>query len=295
MRLIVATRRSALALAQARAFLHALCAANPGLEVEELHVVTSGDRIQDRPLYEAGGKGLFVKEIEEALLDGRADFAVHSMKDLPAALPPGLEIACVPQRADPRDVLLVPPGRSPAWADLPVGAKVGSSSQRRAYLVKKHRPDVEILPLRGNIDTRLRRLIAGDFDAILLAAAGLDRLGVAELPPHRRLPPTELLPAVAQGILAIEARTGDVRVQAVLSRLEHGPSRWMATAERGVLQTIGADCTIPLAAHVQVDGEALTLSAWLLQDGTERHASQVVGWGDDPVMVGRRIGAELVL
>ena len=271
MKLVVATRKSMLALAQARAFVRALQAENPGLEVEELHVVTTGDRIQDRPLNEVGGKGLFVKEIEEALLEGRADFAVHSMKDLPAEQQPGLTIACVPERADPRDVLLVRRGLSPSLAALPKGARIGSSSLRRKIAVLRVRDDLIVEPLRGNVDTRVRKLEAGAYDGIILAAAGLARIGVdpATLPPHAPIATSEMLPAVAQGILAIEAREGDERVRSILAPLEHRESRLRALAERGVLRALGADCTVPLAAHSIIEGDELSLSAWLTAvDGT---------------------------
>ncbi|MGZ3423750.1 MAG: hydroxymethylbilane synthase [Polyangiales bacterium] len=275
MRLVVATRKSALALAQCRAFVRALIAANPGLEVEELHVVTSGDRIQDRPLNEVGGKGLFVKEIEEALLDGRAHFAVHSMKDLPAEQPGGLVIACVPERADPRDVLLVRRDLAPSFASLPQGARVGSSSLRRRTAILKSRPDLVVEPLRGNVDTRLKKLDSGSHDAIILAAAGLARLGIdaAQLPPHAHLDTKTMLPAVAQGILAIETREGDRDTMAALAKLEHGPSRLRASAERGVLKALGADCTVPLAAFSQLVGEEIHLEAWLATDAGFREES----------------------
>ena len=271
MKLTVATRRSALALAQTRAFVAALIERTPGLEVEELLIVTSGDRIQDRPLYEAGGKGLFVKEIEDAVLEGRADFAVHSMKDLPARQPSGLVIACVPERADPRDVLLVRSGLTPSLLDLPDRARVGSSSLRRKIALHLHRPDVVVEPLRGNVDTRLRKLHEGAYDAIVLAAAGLARLGLGEgeLPRHVALDTTLMLPAVAQGALAIEAREGDARVLPLLASMEHGPSRLRVTAERGVLQALDADCTVPLAAHASLHGDEIDLRAWLSEpDGS---------------------------
>ena len=284
----VATRRSALALAQTRAFCRDLIAHHPGLTIEEVQIVTAGDRIQDRPLYEVGGKGLFVKEIEEALLEDRADIAVHSMKDLPAHLPPGLRIACVPPRADPRDLLLLrpdlptlapSPDPSPPASPLdllPLNARVGSSSLRRRLTLLDHRPDLQIEPLRGNIDTRLRRLVAGDFDAILLAAAGIARLAPPDLPPAYPLPPALFLPAAAQGILAIEAREADAEVAALLAPLEHAPSRRAATAERAVLAALGADCTVPLAAHL--DGEILT--AWLWVGGVRRVAAGGVEEGE---------------
>jgi len=275
-KLTVATRRSALALAQARAFIRALVSRNPGLEVEELQVVTTGDKVQDRPLYEVGGKGLFVKEIEEALLEKRADFAVHSMKDLPARQPPGLLIACVPERADPRDVLLVRHGLLPSIIDLPEHARVGSSSLRRKIALLRDRGDLRVEPLRGNIDTRLRKLHEGQYDAIILAAAGLARLGVdpATLPKHVHLGPMLMLPAVAQGVLAIEAREGDTEIHKVLSAMEHRVSRICAWAERGVLEAIDADCTVPLAAHATLEGERLHLQAWLTEQDGSRFRSQ---------------------
>lgn len=284
MQLVVATRRSALALAQTRAFVRDVSAGNPGLSIEELQVVTTGDRVQDRPLAEIGGKGLFVKEIEEALLDGRASFAVHSMKDLPAKLPPGLSIACVPERADPRDVLLVPNGREPSLAALPKGARVGSSSQRRRLALLRERPDLRIEPLRGNVDTRLRKVAAGEFDGILLAAAGLGRLGVPldALPPHTALSVDQMLPAVAQGILAIEARDGDGPTWQALSVRMHGPSALRASAERGVLAALDADCTVPLAAHAVLEGGRLHLRAWLSEaDGSRLREGSTDGVADD--------------
>ena len=303
--LVVATRRSPLALAQSRAFIAALVARTPGLIVEELHVVTSGDRIQDRPLYEAGGKGLFVKEIEEALLERRADLAVHSMKDLPAKQVDSLSIACIPQRADPRDVLLVRPGTTASIEALPRAARVGSSSLRRRVALRRHREDLAIEPLRGNVDTRLRKLAGGEYDAIVLAAAGLARLGIepSALPPHLALEITTMLPAVAQGILAIEAREGDDAVHALLQVMEHEPSRRMAIAERGVLEALDADCTIPLAAHARLGadsagaGDTLHLDAWLAElDGTRfREASDVLV-SHDPVEImrwGRSVGERL--
>ncbi len=270
MKLVVATRKSALALAQTRAFCAALVEKNPGLEIEELQVVTTGDRIQDRPLNEVGGKGLFVKEIEEALLDRRADLAVHSMKDLPAEQPKGLAIGCVPERADPRDVLLVRDGLTPELAALPSHVRIGSSSLRRRVALLRHRKDAVIEPLRGNIDTRMRKLQAGAHDAIVLAAAGLSRLGVAIPVTHRPIEITEMLPAVAQGILAIEIRHDDERARQVLAPMEHDVSRLRACAERGVLRALGADCTVPLAAHAVVEGDALALEAWLSEEDGSR-------------------------
>lgn len=279
---IVATRRSALALAQTRAFIKSLQEHHSTLSVEELLIVTSGDRFQDRPLAEIGGKGLFVREIEEALLQSNAHLAVHSMKDLPGHLPDGLSIVCVPERADPRDMLLVHPKHAPPNSKfslniLPKFSKIGSSSLRRRVGLLRQRSDLTIVPLRGNVDTRLKKLIAGEYDAIVIAAAGLARLGLTStsLPPHTILEIEELLPAVAQGVLAIEGRENDVETHNIVAALEHTPSRIAAFAERGVLKALGADCTMPLAAHARWIESAnktpiLHMQAWVSEaDGSQ--------------------------
>ena len=299
MDLVVATRRSPLALAQTRAFVRDLCAGVPGLNVEELQVVTTGDRVQDRPLSEIGGKGLFVKEIEEALLEGRARFAVHSMKDLPARLPEGLSIACVPERADPRDMLLVREGLEPSFTALPRGARVGSSSLRRKLSLLQVRPDLVVEPLRGNVDTRLRRLREGAFDAILLAAAGLSRLGVPaeELPARAALSVDVMLPAVAQGVLAIEARDDDDDTRGVLATRAHAASGLRAAAERGVLAALDADCTVPLAAYAELDGTRMRLRGRLWDpDGTKLREDAIEGEVSDvgaAAALGRTLGLRL--
>jgi len=294
-RIVVATRRSALALAQTRAFIRALVAKNPGLEVEELQVVTTGDRIQDRPLNEIGGKGLFVREIEEALLERRADVAVHSMKDLPAQQPDGLGIVCVPERADPRDVLLVRRHLTPSLAALPQGVRIGSSSLRRRLAILRLRPDAIIEPLRGNVDTRLRKLEEGQHDGIILAAAGLARIGIdpSTLPPHAPIEPNEMLPAVAQGILAIEARIDDERVRAILAPMEHDVSRLRASAERGVLKALNADCTVPLAAHAVVNGDRIDIEAWLSDESGARYRTLKDSVSASDAATAERFGLEL--
>jgi hydroxymethylbilane synthase len=266
-----------LALAQCRAFVAVLRAATPMLETHELQVVTSGDRIQDRPLSEVGGKGLFVREIEEALLEGRADFAVHSMKDMPGRLPQGLVLACVPEREDPRDVLVAP--RHGTLDALPRGARVGTSSLRRAAAIAARRPDVEIGPIRGNVDTRLRKLDAGEFDAIVLARAGLVRLGL-DARATEVLPVDVSLPAPGQGALGIECRADDADVRAMLSRVHDGAVGLCVAAERGVLEAVGGDCKTPLGAFAErVDG-SLRLRAFVARpDGSGlRHGERVVEW-----------------
>jgi hydroxymethylbilane synthase len=278
-----ATRRSALALTQCRSFVADLAAhARASFVPRELLVVTTGDRVLDRPLSEVGGKGLFVKEIEEALLDGRADFAVHSMKDMPAELPPGLAIACIPRREDPRDVLVAP--RYGALAALPEGARVGTSSLRRAIALRAHRPDLRIEPLRGNVDTRLRRVDAGEFDAVVLARAGLARLGLAGRATEV-LSPDVCLPAVGQGALGIECRSGDVRVEALLAPLHDVETAVHVAAERGVLTAVEGDCKTPLGAYAEriadVEGhDALRVRAFIARhDGSGYRAGErIVPW-----------------
>ncbi|HEX8903227.1 MAG TPA: hydroxymethylbilane synthase, partial [Longimicrobiaceae bacterium] len=226
----IASRGSELALWQARAVEAAIRAAAPDTEVEIAVVRTTGDRILDVPLAKIGDKGLFTKEIDAALLAGEADLAVHSLKDVPTRVPDGLEIAAVSRREDPRDVLLLPPGQTGTLAALAPAARVGTSSLRRAAQLKAARPDLQILDLRGNLDTRLRKLDEGQYDAIVLAAAGLRRLGwadrIAEL-----LPVETMCPAVGQGALAVETRDEDNLV----AQLDHAPTRIAVTAERAVL------------------------------------------------------------
>lgn len=299
-RLVYATRRSALALAQCRAFVARLKAAHPDLELVEEQVVTTGDKIQDRPLAEIGGKGLFVKEIEEALLERRAQIAVHSIKDVPAQLPGGLAITCIPKREDPRDVLVAP--RHGRLADLPAGAKVGTSSLRRAAAVRAARPDVEIVPMRGNVDTRLRKVDAGECDAILLARAGLVRLGL-EGRATELLEPEVSLPAVGQGALGIESRLDDADTIARLSVLADEPTSRCVHAERGVLIALGADCKTPLGAYAErvEDGPAasLRLRAFVVDaaTGAVRRAEGTFPWpasDAEATALGQRLGREFL-
>ncbi|HEY8076640.1 MAG TPA: hydroxymethylbilane synthase [Labilithrix sp.] len=267
-RLTYATRRSALALAQCRAFCARVKSAHAGLELVEEQVVTSGDKIQDRPLSEVGGKGLFVKEIEEALLARRADFAVHSIKDVPGELPPGLLIACIPSREDARDVLVAP--KHGTLASLPSGAKVGTSSLRRAVSLKAARPDLVIVPMRGNVDTRLRKVDAGECDAIVLARAGLVRLGL-EARATESIAPEVSLPAVGQGALGIECREDDDATRALLAPLHDEATARCVHAERGVLIALEGDCKTPLAAYAVRDGADLHLRAFVAEPDGSRH------------------------
>jgi hydroxymethylbilane synthase len=295
--LTYATRRSALALAQCRALVARLRGTDTALEMRELTVVTSGDRIQDRPLADIGGKGLFVKEIEEALLDGRADFAVHSMKDVPSVLPPGLVMAAVPAREDPRDVLVSP--RFGTLEALPRGARVGTSSLRRRVVLERARPDLVIEPLRGNVDTRLRKVDAGECDAIVLARAGLVRLGL-EGRATQTLPPEASLPAPGQGALGVECREEDEALRRILARVHDTDTATCVAAERGVLAAVGGDCRTPLGAYAERHGSNLRVRAFISPDGrvaSYRDAERSVPWPAIPDAardVGLAIGRELL-
>lgn len=239
--LVVGTRGSALARWQAEHIASELKRVEPGCRVELRIIKTKGDQIVDRPLAEVGGKGLFVKEIEEALLAGAVDLAVHSVKDLPAELPPGLTLAAIPRREDPRDAVV---SRCGSLAELPPGASVGTSSLRRACQLRNLRPDLQIIGLRGNVDTRLRRLDEGRFAAIILAAAGLKRLGYQDRISEYLDEPW--LCAVGQGALGIEIRLDDAEVTPVVSRLNHPETRTCILAERAMLAGLGGSCYVPI-------------------------------------------------
>ncbi|MDO5653077.1 MAG: hydroxymethylbilane synthase [Brachymonas sp.] len=261
--LTIATRQSRLALWQARHIQGLLQA--QGHHVELLPLSTQGDRVLDQPLAQIGGKGLFIKELELALQDGRADLAVHSLKDVPMELPEGFALACVPERADPRDAWVS--ARYARLQDLPEGATVGTSSVRRAALLHALRPDLHILPVRGNLDTRLRKLDEGQFDGLILAAAGLQRLGLQDRI-RQWLEPDEMLPAPAQGALGIEILGTRHDVAALLQPLAHLPSTLQVTAERAVARALGGGCSVALAASAQLaaSGGMRLRAAWAPQD-----------------------------
>ena len=257
-KLVIATRESRLALWQAE-HVKALLEQH-GHEVSLLGMTTRGDQILDRSLSKVGGKGLFVKELEVALDEGRADLAVHSLKDVPMDLPEGFVLACVMEREDPRDALVSV--RYASLAELPQGAVVGTSSLRRVVLLRALRPDLKIEPLRGNLDTRLRKLDEGGYDAIVLAAAGLKRLGLGERI-RQVFDPTEMLPAAGQGALGIEVRSSRPELVAALAPLSHQTSWLAVAAERAVSRAMGGSCSMPLAAHATYSGEYLQLhAAW---------------------------------
>ncbi len=273
--LILATRGSPLALRQARWVQAELQRLAPGLNVELLTLRTTGDRVRSVPLPEIGGKGLFTKELEDALQQGRAHCAVHSLKDLPTELPNGLTLACVPRREDPRDVWISRDGA--ALTDLPANARIGTSSLRRSAQLRRVRPDLEIVPLRGNLDTRLRKLREGDLAAVVLAAAGMHRMGL-EGQITAYLPAETMCPAVGQGALGIEARAADAETRQLLSHLEDHWTRVTVTAERALLRHLGGGCQVPIAAAATRQGDRLSLTALVIRpDGSEAVQTIEVG------------------
>ncbi|GAB4214440.1 MAG: hydroxymethylbilane synthase [Roseiflexaceae bacterium] len=289
--LVIGTRGSKLALVQTEMIRAALKAAHPGLEVGVETITTRGDVILDRPLSAIGDKGLFVTEIEDALRAGRVDLAVHSAKDLPSELPPDMALAACPPREDPRDALLSYKGHT--LADLPAGARVGTSSLRRACQLRHLRPDLEIVDLRGNVDTRLRKLHEGQYDAIVLAAAGLRRLGLAE---HvtEWLAPEVMLPAVAQGALGIEVRAGDTATQTLLDVLDDRTTKLAVAAERAFLARIGGGCQVPVAALARLEGDTLHLSGLIGARDGRAVRGQRSGPASDPAALGAGLAGELL-
>jgi len=291
--LVIGTRGSPLALAQANQVRDRLAVAH-ALDVDAitLEVIrTTGDRISDRPLTEAGGKGLFTKEIEEALIAGAIDLAVHSAKDMPTILPPGLRIAGVLEREDARDVFIS--RKAKTLAELPRGARVGTASLRRQALVKQLRPDLIVVPMRGNVETRLRKLDAGEVDATVLALAGLKRLGLADAA-SVVLPVEEFLPAVGQGIIAIEARGDDERALDLVLAVSHAATAAALTAERAFLAVLEGSCRTPIAGYATVAGGQLAFRGLIAKpDGSEVIETQRHGAVTAAVRLGAEAGREL--
>lgn len=252
----IATRKSALALWQAEHVRQGLQLHHPGLEVELVTMTTRGDQILDSPLAKVGGKGLFVKELETALLDGRADIAVHSMKDVPVDLPEGLELAVILEREDPRDAFVS--NQYASLEDLPQGARVGTSSLRRQCQLYALRPDLAIRDLRGNVNTRLDKLDRGDYDAIILACAGLKRLGFGERI-RQELGPEIILPAIGQGAIGIECRVGDTTVHDFIRPLGHAKTQDRLRAERSLNQHLSGGCQVPIAGYAEIDHGVVVL------------------------------------
>ena len=292
--LLIGTRGSPLALWQARHVRSLLMAAHGFSEgdIELSKITTSGDRITDKPLRDFGGKGLFTKEIDEALLSGAVDLAVHSMKDLPTVLPEGIVVAAVLPRADVRDAFIST--RAPSLAELPRGSVVGTSSLRRAAQVKRLRPDLRVADLRGNVETRLRKLKEGAADATLLAMAGLTRLGLASQVTSI-LSTDEMLPAVAQGAIGVAARSDDERTRPLLAKLNDARSATSVACERAFLARLDGSCKTPIAGLAEIDGGVLRFRGLILApDGSEWHDIELTGEAEHARALGTDAGDELL-
>lgn len=288
----IATRKSPLALWQANHVRDALMASDPGLDVELVTMTTQGDKILDTPLAKVGGKGLFVKELELGILEGRADLAVHSMKDVPVEFPEGLGLAAIMQREDPRDVLISNDFSS--IDALPEGAQVGTSSLRRQCQLRARRPDLEVLDLRGNVNTRLAKLDAGDYDAILLAAAGVKRMGwedrITEF-----LPPERFLPAIGQGAIGIEIRLDDDRVDRAVSALNDEQTATRIRAERALNERLQGGCQVPIAGYSEIGEGVLLLRALVGRpDGTGLVQGVISGKPEDAEELGQTLADDLL-
>lgn len=288
----IATRKSPLALWQAEHVRARLEALHPGLEVELVSMSTQGDRVLDSPLAKIGGKGLFVKELEQGMLEGRADIAVHSMKDVPADLPDGLEIGAILQREDPHDAFVS--GDHANIAALPRGARVGTSSLRRQCQLRALRPDLSIGDLRGNVGTRLSKLDGGDFDAIILACAGLKRLELGERITDA-ISTADMLPAIAQGVIGIECRTDDDRVAGLIAPLNHADTLVRTTAERAMNATLAGGCQAPIAGYAElINGELRLRGLVGRPDGSDIVRGDIKGMPEDAHQLGVTLAVELL-
>lgn len=288
----IGTRGSPLALAQTRWVETQLHSLHSGLATELVIIKTTGDKLKDVPLAQVGGKGLFIKEIEEALLAGEVDLAVHSLKDMPAEMPPGCVLGAVPPREDCRDAFIS--HRHASLGEIPAGGRVGTGSLRRKVQILHRRPDLEVVHLRGNVDTRLRKLESEGLDAIILAAAGLKRLGLGHIP-QNYLSETEMLPAIGQGALGLEVRMDDQEMLDLLKPLNHYPTQVAVTGERAFLARLEGGCLVPVAALGRLENGSLTLEA-LISDLEGRHLLQdrLVGLPEEAASMGRHL-AEMLL
>jgi hydroxymethylbilane synthase len=289
----IGTRGSPLALAQAH-MVQAQLAAALGIAAETIEIRTfrtTGDRVQDRPLSEAGGKGLFTKEIEDALLQNEVDLAVHSAKDMPTVLPAGLGLAAFPEREDVRDVFISRKAKHPR--ELPAGSVVGTASLRRQAMLKQLRPDLEVINFRGNVQTRLRKLDEGEVDATLLALAGLKRLGLTDVA-TAILSTEEFLPAVGQGAIAIETRMDDVATRDAVGRIDHADTHAAVLAERAFLAVLEGSCRTPIGGHAVLRGDTLHFRGLIVRpDGSEAHATERTGHRTEAETLGADAGSEL--
>ena len=288
----IATRKSPLALWQAHFVQSRLQQLYPQLRVELLPMSTKGDKILDSPLAKVGGKGLFVKELEQAILAGDADIAVHSMKDVPVEFPDGLGLSIICERDDPRDAFVS--SRFSSMAELPAGSRVGTSSLRRQCQLRASRPDLQILDLRGNVNSRLAKLDAGEYDAILLAAAGLKRLGLQERI-TTLLTPEQSLPANGQGAVGIECCLDDDELLTLLAPLEHGPTRQRVLAERAMNRALQGGCQVPIGAYAELEGDQLWLRGLVgSPDGRQILRAECRGAASDPVALGQTLAEQLL-
>ena len=288
----IATRKSPLAMWQAEHVADALRRAHPGLGVEILGMSTQGDKILDTPLAKIGGKGLFVKELEQQMLDGAADIAVHSMKDVPVDLPEGLHLAVILAREDPRDAFVS--NHHASLVALPEGARVGTSSLRRQCQLADRRPDLEIIPLRGNVNTRLRKLDDGEYDAIILASAGLLRLGFAERI-RSFISTDDSLPAIGQGAIGIECRADDRRVNTLLQPLHHAPTAACVHAERAMNRRLEGGCQVPIGGYSEIDYGVIVLRGLVGRpDGTSIIRGDISGKPEDAEELGKVLADDLL-
>lgn len=295
MKVIVGSRGSKLAITQTNWVIDKIKKANPHVEVELKVIKTKGDKIQNVALDKIGDKGIFVKEIEQELLEGKIDIAIHSMKDMPSTLPEGLKFSYVPKREDFRDVIILREGYN-FLKDLPQGARIGTGSKRRKYQLLKYRPDLDIVPIRGNIDTRIRKIEEENLHGVVLAAAGVNRLGMDDKIKNRIFYVDEeiILPAPAQGILAIEIRKDDTKIEEILKPIHHEESKTQAEAERGFLEAIEGSCHIPVGALCTVNGEEISIDGLFgLEDGSVMVRKIVKGKKEEARELGLKLAEEI--
>ncbi|HLR38821.1 MAG TPA: hydroxymethylbilane synthase [Jeotgalicoccus sp.] len=286
----VGTRRSGLAKTQTLQLINELEKRNPEVKFETVEIVTKGDQIVNVQLSKVGGKGLFVKEIEEALRNGEIDMAVHSLKDVPSELPPGFELAAVPAREDKRDAFLS--NNNVSFKDLPPGSIVGTSSLRRSAQLKELRDDITVNWVRGNIDTRIKKMESGEYDAIILAAAGLKRMGWGDTVVTEYFDPVEFIPAIAQGALGVEIREGDAEMKEILSTIHDEETSTTTSAERAFLKRMDGSCQVPIGGYAEfVDGELYLTGLIMNEEGTEKFL--VKKSADDPIELGNLVADEM--
>lgn len=293
MKIVVGTRGSKLALIQSNWVVEELKKANPGVDFEVKVIKTKGDLITNLPLHKIGDKGLFTKEIEQQLLDGNIDMAIHSMKDMPSTLPKGLKFADVPKREDPRDVLVLREEYR-SIDDLPEGAKIGTGSKRRMYQLLKYRPDLEIVNIRGNIDTRIKKIYDENLDGIVLAASGLIRAGFKDKI-SSYIPIDIMVPAPAQGALAIEIREDDTKIAEVISHIKDEKTEIQVAAERGFLAGVNGGCHIPMGAYCEIDGDNITLTGlYGEEDGSKLIIKSMDGKIEDANKIGYHLAKDVL-